>query len=339
MVKTYAAFAALLFLLAVPASAQTSSSSGDLPILQLTPRRLHRLRLDHDRQTVRWMNFENRVLHVPDSTQRGFELALYYAVTHDAEKGREAVAWAASHPNKTRQRAIVEKWCADLLTGEQRSEWAGDAPEEENKPFGDSELTPNERAAFFLLSLNPQTFEHPPWQTHIKALALVADYPNLPNAQFLQGWVLENDQMIREGPGVGYEFFWADPYLPGVSFQNMDPWIYAHGSLYARTDWTSDACWIGITSSGVQQQGCPSGWETKPARFGHLSLVPMEDRCMELEAADRNGTIILWHLPPNATVTYKYEKKQMSSPTDAAGLFRAPTGLQGKVCVARSSQR
>ena len=32
--------------------------------------------------------------------------------------------------------------------------------------------------------------------------------------------------MIREGPGVAYEFFWADPYLPGVGYQNLDPWVY-----------------------------------------------------------------------------------------------------------------
>jgi hypothetical protein len=46
--------------------------------LLLTPRLVRRLTRDQTRQTVRWQNFEKRVQTVPDSPERGFELALYY---------------------------------------------------------------------------------------------------------------------------------------------------------------------------------------------------------------------------------------------------------------------
>jgi hypothetical protein len=48
----------------------------DSPRLLLTPQRLRRLQRDRARQTLRWQNFEARVQSVPDSPERGFELAL-----------------------------------------------------------------------------------------------------------------------------------------------------------------------------------------------------------------------------------------------------------------------
>ena len=39
------------------------------------------------RKTERWTNFQHRINSAPDSPERGFELALYYAVTHDDQAG------------------------------------------------------------------------------------------------------------------------------------------------------------------------------------------------------------------------------------------------------------
>jgi hypothetical protein len=308
--------------------------------VRLTPQHLHRLQLEKQRQTPRWSTFENRVQTVPDSPQRGFELALYYLVTHDAERGRQAVAWAASHANEASQRAIVAAWCSDLLSADQKAQWPAGQTQARATTSGDPKTSPNERAALLLLSLQPSEFEHPFWQTHIYGLELVANYPNLPNAQFLQSWVLQSDQTIREGPGVAYEFFWADPYLPGVSYQNMEPWVYDNtGRLFARSDWTGHACWISISTHGVQEQNCPPDWRSKPASFGHLTLVPFHERCLQMEPAGNpsgnNDSLILWNLPPGQKVTYHYQNKQLSGEAGPAGMLRAPGGLEGKVCVAR----
>src|ERR1700722_16128286 len=80
------------------------------PKLLLNAQRLRRLKRDRERKTVRWVNFENRVNNVPDSPERGFELALYYAITGDEAKGRGAVEWALSH-EVARQSALVLDWC------------------------------------------------------------------------------------------------------------------------------------------------------------------------------------------------------------------------------------
>lgn len=89
------------------------------PRLLLNAQTLRRLKRDRERQTVRWANFESRVRAVSDSPQRGFELALYYAVTGDQAKGKEAVEWAKAHRCERRQVALVLDWCSDLISAEE----------------------------------------------------------------------------------------------------------------------------------------------------------------------------------------------------------------------------
>ena len=109
----------MLVALAISAVAQEAAHT---PQLLLNAQRLRRLKRDRERKTVRWVNFENRVNSVPDSPERGFELALYYAVTGDEAKGREAVQWALSH-NSPRQNALVLDWCLPLVSIEQKKNW------------------------------------------------------------------------------------------------------------------------------------------------------------------------------------------------------------------------
>ena len=56
----------------------------------------------------------------PDSSERGFELALYYAVTRDESRGRDAIAWGLAHRCEKRQIALILDWCDALLTSSQR---------------------------------------------------------------------------------------------------------------------------------------------------------------------------------------------------------------------------
>jgi hypothetical protein len=338
----------------------------DVSQLLLTPQRLRRLQRDRERQTVRWQNFEARVESVPDSPERGFELALYYAVTHDEKRGREALRWAAAHECDWRQVPFISDWAGDLASSEERQRFASrHCPAD---PLaGDVSLEALEHGGFldvptlyaaceylvatrrppprsfehlpieFLLSLPPEQVEHPDWMTHIAALAMVAVDPNLEAAQYIQAWAIEDRQMIKEGPGVAYEFLWADPYLPGVGYQNLDPWIYdEQGWLFARTSWDEQACWIAISGDEVREEHCPKGWREKPAKFGHLTLIPMTARCTDAPVLAANEAAVLWRLPTaDATVSFRLEKKQRTAHGDAAGMFRIPLGAEGKVCAAR----
>ncbi len=397
---------ALLTALLTLSSASHAQTAEDTPHLLLTPQRLRRLKRDRTRQTVRWTNFENRVRTVPDSPERGFELALYYAVTGDRARGREAIEWALQHGDR-RQVALVLNWCGPLLSDDQRKQLTAHIPtvavflnapmlaidrdsyfvsiatgqtppantEAQTKTF----INDLQRGAFsdptqlyaaceflmayrtaervdlresavrffsdlpteFLLSLKPDKAEHPDWMTHIAALALIAVDPNLQGSQFLQGWAMEDRQMIREGPGVAYEFLWADPYLPGVGYQNLDPWVYDPdaGRLFARTDWSPEACWIGISNTGVEDEHCPSNWQNTIAKFGHLSLVPMTAKCAELPERKGNDLAILWKLPPGQAVTFTAEKREHTAQADPSGMLRLGGNVKGKVCLPREDKR
>jgi hypothetical protein len=381
-------------LLPICISPATARASDEPPQLLLTPKRLKRLQRDRERQTARWINFENRVNSVPDSSERGFELALYYAVTRDETRGKEAVRWALSHKCATRQVALILDWCAVLISDDEHKQLTtpdcaaaavhGVAHLEPlrdalfmriirgedidhlvtGKELEQSGLTDprqlyaaceyiqavrqtqhvdlrQDDAAFFqilpaefLLSMRPAELAHPPWQASAAALALVSVDPNLEGSQFLQGWAIEDRQMIREGPGVAYELLWGDPYLPGVSYQNLDPWSYDPGGrLIARTNWSIDACWINISVRGVEEANCPAGWRERAQTFGRMTLIPMAEPCAEVPHVQGREAAVIWRLPPHQTISYLYRDKQVSSQADAAGLWLLPGYIEGKVCT------
>ena len=154
-----------------------------------------------------------------------------------------------------------------------------------------------------LLNLKPKQVEHPDWRTHIAALALVSIDPNLDSSQYLQAWAIEDRQTLHEGEGVAYEFLWADPYLPGVGYQNLDPWLYDpdRGMLVGRTNWSASACSIRITPGKVEGELCPSDWEEKPLTLGHLTLIPKLEPCVKLSRRTGNESVIIWKWRPRAS--------------------------------------
>ncbi len=326
------------------------------PQLLLNAKLLRRLKRDHDRQTPRWVNFETRVKNVPDSPERGFELALYFAITNDEETGKQAVVWANSHPCELRQRMLIADWVGEIAPA------SCPAVQPTADPFKNGMPSPEELYKFvenltierdktghdirntdpeffrnlpvqFLLSLKPDQVEHPTWMTHIAALALVSVDPNLQSSQFLQAWAMEDRQTLREGPGVAYELLWADPYLPGIAYQNLDPWIYddENSRLYARSDWTPNACWIEISKNSVQNLNCPQGWRDQQVHFGTLSLIPWTGKCLEIPHQQLKQNLLFWHLTPGQTITY-VGKRETSVNADAAGMWRPSANVEGKVC-------
>jgi len=381
--------------------AQTAEAHS--PQILLTPQRLRRLKLDRQRQTMRWVNFENRVKTVPDSTERGFELALYYAITTDEARGRAAIAWAKDHRCDRRQVALVLDWTNELLSEDERRTLSDEScaagldsspatyrdvlfskvarnedledfvaetrrllPEwievrklsDANDLYAACEILSVVRhtegidlrqgakdvfkqlPAEFLLRLKPREMEHPGWMAHSAALALVDLDPNLESSQYLQGWALEDNQTVREGPGVAYELLWADPYLPGVSYRNMDPWMYQPGREFvARADWNTDTCWIDISQAGVQEDNCPAHWRDKSAPFGRLNLVPVSGTCVDVPARNSKQALMLWRLRPGQEFTYPNgEKTPALAEADTLGLWQVPSNVEGKVCLKREAR-
>jgi hypothetical protein len=83
-------------------------------------------------------------------------------------------------------------------------------------------------------------------------LALVAADPNAKPASFLQGWLMLDRFLMRGALGAPYEFLWADPYLPGLSYSYMPDLYHGSGRLFARASWEEDATWFGLWDGEVQ---------------------------------------------------------------------------------------
>jgi len=77
------------------------------PRLLLRPQRLRLLKLEKERQSMRWRQFEMLMAGKAAMPEPGFALALYYQVSGNQEAGQEAVNWALGASADLRQSALV----------------------------------------------------------------------------------------------------------------------------------------------------------------------------------------------------------------------------------------
>ncbi|MGC8882027.1 MAG: hypothetical protein ACP5UT_04280 [Bryobacteraceae bacterium] len=83
-------------------------------------------------------------------------------------------------------------------------------------------------------------------------LALVAYDANAKAHQFLQGWLMIDRFLMRGEFGIPYEFLWANPYQPGLSFTYMPDLFHGRGQLLVRSGWDEDAAWFGYLDGQAQ---------------------------------------------------------------------------------------
>lgn len=85
-------------------------------------------------------------------------------------------------------------------------------------------------------------------------LAIIAYDVNAAESQVLQGWAMHDKFVLRGVLGAPYEFLWANPYLPGLSYYHV-PLVYHNpesGKIFARSSWDADATWFGYTDGAMQ---------------------------------------------------------------------------------------
>jgi hypothetical protein len=85
-------------------------------------------------------------------------------------------------------------------------------------------------------------------------LAMVGYDTNAPESQVLQGWLMHDRFILKSPFGTPYEFLWANPYQPGLSYYHV-PLVYHNpdfGRLFIRSGWEDDARWFGYFD-GVTQ--------------------------------------------------------------------------------------
>jgi len=81
-------------------------------------------------------------------------------------------------------------------------------------------------------------------------LAMVAFDSNVASSQLLQGWLINDRFLMRGAMGIPYEFLWANPYQPGLSYYHAPLALHdaIGGQLFVRSSWEDDASWIGFFS-------------------------------------------------------------------------------------------
>ena len=84
--------------------------------------------------------------------------------------------------------------------------------------------------------------------------AMVAFDVNGAESQVLQGWLMHDKYVLRGPFGAPYEFLWANPYQPGLSYYHV-PLVYHNpdfGKLFVRSSWENTAQWFGFFDGAIQ---------------------------------------------------------------------------------------
>ncbi len=161
-------------------------------------------------------------------------------------------------------------------------------------------------------------------------LAMVAFDPNAQETQYLQGWLMQDRYAMRDPLGATYEFLWANPYQPGLSYSLL-PLVFhnpATGHVFARTSWDEDATWLGYFDGHLQifqdgkLQTLRSGVTPKPIRVGDavlLSAPAAEADGTQRFQASTEATIVMG-LTPNAAYDIEPDDEELAEgKTDSGG--------------------
>jgi hypothetical protein len=173
------------------------------------------------------------------------------------------------------------------------------------------------------------------------ALAMVAYDTNALESQFLQGWLMRDRFIMRDSLGAVYEFLWANPYQPGLNYDQV-PLVFHEpetGEVFARTGWDEDATWIGYFDGRLQLfqngrlQTLREGAEVQPVQVGTATITsaPARDAAkFRLESK----TLFVLGLAPRSEYAVEIDDQELEFlDTDAGGTLQVSTSGGGEVGV------
>jgi hypothetical protein len=153
-------------------------------------------------------------------------------------------------------------------------------------------------------------------------LAMVAfDHNNLPN-QYLQGWLMLDRFSMFTAFGAPYEFLWANPYQPGLSYDQL-PLIFHDadsGALFVRSSWDEDAGWFGLYFGEAElfHDGHVAALGANaPVRLGEATIIRAQ---APFRFSMEGGNVAAVGLKPDAKYLVEADDEEMREiPTDPAG--------------------
>ena len=161
-------------------------------------------------------------------------------------------------------------------------------------------------------------------------LSMVPYDVNAPESQILQGWLMHDNFMLRTPLGAPYEFLWANPYHPGLSYY-LAPLIFHDedsGSLFVRSSWDESARWLGyfdgelqlfdngsVTVNNPQLASEPMSLDTAVVLFGRSA-----QKFQTLIHEDEE--VFVLGLKPRRTYEIEVDDEEMTEgTTDAGGIL------------------
>jgi hypothetical protein len=159
-------------------------------------------------------------------------------------------------------------------------------------------------------------------------LAMVAFDANAEETQYLQGWLMHDHFQLRSALGAPYEFLWANPYQPGLSFTLL-PLVYHNpdsGTVFIRSDWEEGADWFGFFNGSAQlfREGRVSKLSLSgtPPLALHSAVVIFGDSRFRVKLAEEQDAVIVIGLVPNRVYQVEVDDEEVfEEPADRGGVL------------------
>jgi len=170
-------------------------------------------------------------------------------------------------------------------------------------------------------------------------LAMVAYDVNAPETQVLQGWLMHDKFLLRAAFAVPYEFLWANPYQPGLSYYHV-PLIYyspEFGRLFLRSTWDQDARWFGYFDGVMQlfQDGRATNLNPQlvsaPMSLGDAVVCVGQSTKRFQVKLDEEDIVFVVGLRPRRTYQVEVDDEEMyEASSDRGGILQLDDVPRGK---------
>jgi hypothetical protein len=165
-------------------------------------------------------------------------------------------------------------------------------------------------------------------------LSLVALDNNAELAQSLQGWLLQDRYLLRSALGIPYEFLWANPYQPGLTYHHLPNSFHdrRNGRLFIRNHWEEEAKFLCYYDGKIQlfedgkRKELRVSPSTPPVEMGGATILVggkdlLKPIQFELQGADRESWYIVG-LRPNAIYDIEVDDQELDEArTDSGGIL------------------
>ncbi|MGA3019881.1 MAG: hypothetical protein ABSF62_22405 [Bryobacteraceae bacterium] len=170
-------------------------------------------------------------------------------------------------------------------------------------------------------------------------MAMVAFDTNALESQMLQGWLMHDRFLMRSTFAAPYEFLWANPYQPGLSYYHAPLAWHGAGSsvLFARASWEDSAAWFGLFHGVMQvfEDGHVSAVDAArapgPVLLGPAAVCFARTSRKFRVTVDPGGAVYLVGLVPGHTYEVEVDDEEMyEADSDRAGILavEVPAGKE-----------